>query len=167
MNHNTPAEPRQKCFKLFRDARDFFCGLNEEQVGKLVRAAMEYGNSGTIPTLDDMLMMYFRRLKQQVDQDAEQYENRCRQNSINAKKRYANKVPTKEEAAAYFKEESLQSDPDHFFDHYEARGWCVNSGPIKDWKALARAWEKNGNRSNQVRSNSSSTLDYIDMEDLK
>lgn len=161
---NTEAGSKQEYFKLFRDCRELFLDLTAEQVGRLIRAVIAYGNRGVEPELDDELMMYFVMMKLQIDKDAERYENRCRQNSINASKRYAGKPPTKEKAAAYFKEESFQSDPEYFFDYYEARGWCVNQNPIKDWKALARIWEKNSSRNGKAMNEKPSVLEYLDPE---
>lgn len=143
MSHKEiPAVSRQEFFKLFLDNRELFHMLSVEQVGKLIRAVLKYGRDGTTPTLDAETIMYFMVMKDQIDRDAENYENRCRQNSVNAKKRFVNKTPVKEEVSVYFKEESLHSDPEYFFNYYEARGWCINGSQIADWKALAKTWEK-------------------------
>ena len=31
---------------------------------------------------------------------------------------------------------------DDFFDYYEAKGWLVGKGKMKDWKAVIRNWER-------------------------
>jgi hypothetical protein len=39
---------------------------------------------------------------------------------------------------------------DHFYDHYQAKGWVVGRVKMKDWKAAVRTWEKNNiNKPNQ------------------
>lgn len=51
--------------------------------------------------------------------------------------------PTLEQVEAYCKERVNQVDPEYFLDYYEARGWKLKDGPMKDWKASVRTWEKN------------------------
>lgn len=168
MEHKTEStEARQECFKLFLDHNELFHMISPEQVGKLIRAILKYGSNGTMPELDDELTMYFLMMKGQIDQDAERYENRCRQNSINAKKRYTSKIPVLEDVKTYFMEQSLQSDPEYFFDYYQARGWCANNNQILDWKALARTWEKNDKQKGKKFDDLPATLEYIDVEGIE
>ena len=56
--------------------------------------------------------------------------------SNNAQTREVNPSPTLEEVKAFFSAEGLSSNPDIFFNHYEALGWKN----ISDWKAKAREW---------------------------
>ena len=56
--------------------------------------------------------------------------------SNNAQTREATPSPTLEEVKAFFSKECLSSNPDIFFNHYEALGWKN----ISDWKAKAREW---------------------------
>ncbi len=40
-----------------------------------------------------------------------------------------------------------------FWDYYESNGWRVGRNPMKDWKAAARRWQRNGtNRKNTTES---------------
>lgn len=160
-------ETRQECFKLFLDYNGLFHMLRPEQVGKLIRAILQYGSEGTMPDLDDELMMHFLMMKTQSDRDAERYVSRCRQNSINAKKRYESKLPVLEDVKAYFEEQALQSDPVRFFDYYQARGWCVNNSQITDWKALARTWARNDKQRYNNYDVLPEALQYIDTEGVK
>jgi hypothetical protein len=52
--------------------------------------------------------------------------------------------PTLEEVTAYCRERKNSVDPRRFFDYYEARGWRLRNGSMKDWKAAVRYWEGNG-----------------------
>ena len=51
--------------------------------------------------------------------------------------------PSAEEVKAYCKERNNTIDAEHFIDYYEARGWMLNKGKMKDWKAAVRTWERN------------------------
>ena len=52
--------------------------------------------------------------------------------------------PTREEAAAYVKEQGLtRVDLDKFFDYYASNGWKVGKNSMKDWKATLRNWNRN------------------------
>lgn len=54
--------------------------------------------------------------------------------------------PTLEEVMGYAQERGNKIDPIVFFDYYEANGWVQGKQgkPLKDWKAAARYWERNG-----------------------
>ena len=52
--------------------------------------------------------------------------------------------PTREEAAAYVKEQGLtRVDLDKFFDYYQSNGWKVGKNSMKDWRATLRNWNRN------------------------
>jgi hypothetical protein len=44
---------------------------------------------------------------------------------------------------AYCTERGNSVDPEAFVDYYAARGWKLKNGPLVDWKAAVRTWEKN------------------------
>jgi hypothetical protein len=55
--------------------------------------------------------------------------------------------PTREEVREFWKTGSpenspLHGDPDAFFDHHETYGWRGKKGPIQDWRAAARTWDR-------------------------
>ena len=56
--------------------------------------------------------------------------------------------PTIEEVKAYFVEKGFKSDPEHYYDYFESNGWRTSGGrgPMKDWKAAARNWERNDSK---------------------
>lgn len=50
--------------------------------------------------------------------------------------------PSREEVWKYCDELESLVDPDKFFDYYDKRNWQTASGPVYDWQALFRAWDK-------------------------
>lgn len=50
--------------------------------------------------------------------------------------------PTQEEIMLYFSQMGFTMDPVRFRDYYEALGWEIKGSPIRDWKALARNWQR-------------------------
>jgi len=53
------------------------------------------------------------------------------------------KRPTVAEVEKYCSERGNDIDAEAFVDYYEARGWQLKSGVMKDWRAAVRTWEKN------------------------
>lgn len=51
-------------------------------------------------------------------------------------------TPEREEIEAYCRERKNGIDADYFYNYYAATGWKVGQNPVRDWKALVRAWEK-------------------------
>ncbi len=52
--------------------------------------------------------------------------------------------PTLPEVQAYCAERGNSIDAAYWVDYYQTRGWKLKSGPMVDWKAAIRTWEKNG-----------------------
>ena len=51
--------------------------------------------------------------------------------------------PKPSEVEDYAQQIGFSLDGNHFCDYYEARGWQLNTGPMKDWKAAVRTWKRN------------------------
>lgn len=79
-------------------------------------------------------------------------------NTINNKRTFT--IPTPLEVSSYGKEIDFQIDGEYFCDHYEARGWKLNSGTMKDWKATVRTWKRNHAKfdNNKQQNNQSSKI---------
>jgi len=58
-------------------------------------------------------------------------------------------IPTREEIKAFCEERKNGIDGDYFFDYYAATGWRVGQNPIRDWRALVRAWEQRDKQQGQ------------------
>jgi hypothetical protein len=69
-------------------------------------------------------------------------------NTINNKRTFI--IPTASEVSSYGKEIGFQIDGEYFCDHYEARGWKLTSGMMKDWKATVRTWKRNQGKFNNT-----------------
>ena len=52
--------------------------------------------------------------------------------------------PTPEQVAAYAAEYGGSLDAHRFCDHYASKGWKIGKTPMKDWKAAARNWMRDG-----------------------
>ena len=59
-------------------------------------------------------------------------------------------IPTREEIKAFCEERKNGIDGDYFFDYYAATGWRVGQNPIRDWRALVRAWEQRDKQQGQL-----------------
>lgn len=73
-------------FLIYLDYKEHFELLSDEQLGKLLRAIMEYEETGTVPALEGMEKMAFSFIKAQLDRDREKYENKCEKNKLNGAK---------------------------------------------------------------------------------
>ena len=51
-------------------------------------------------------------------------------------------IPERAEIERYCRERGNGIDAGYFYDYYAATGWQVGQNPVRDWRALVRAWEK-------------------------
>ena len=54
--------------------------------------------------------------------------------------------PTREEAESYFREKGYTFSLDTWFSYYEANGWQVGRGRMKDWRASLAYWQSKEKR---------------------
>lgn len=59
--------------------------------------------------------------------------------------------PTLEEVKGYWFAQGFSSDPEVFWNYYEANGWRVGKNPMKNWKSTAQNWEKRDREYNANR----------------
>lgn len=52
--------------------------------------------------------------------------------------------PTLQDVEDYAYEKGLDIDAERFVDFYASKGWKVGSSPMKDWRAAARNWARDG-----------------------
>ena len=51
--------------------------------------------------------------------------------------------PTEEQVRAYCMAHGFRKvDPQRFVEHFEKEGWQSRGSPVKDWKAMVRAWDR-------------------------
>lgn len=74
--------------------------------------------------------------------------------NVKKKKNDKNVIPpTLEMILKYSKIRNNSVDINKFFNHYEAKGWMIGKGKMKDWQAAYRTWEpaKNPKQSNDLK----------------
>ena len=57
------------------------------------------------------------------------------------------------EVERYCKELGATVDPFRFCEYYDARAWCVDGEPIRDWRALLRSWNEHDFKGDPERRN--------------
>ena len=67
--------------------------LSDEEVGQLIRALLVYANSwengnGTVPEMSQIVKVAFVPIRKQIDVEFLNYEQKCRTNTENARKRW-------------------------------------------------------------------------------
>lgn len=62
--------------------------------------------------------------------------------------------PTVNEVRDYCMERGNSIDPEKFVDYYTANGWQCRTGPLKDWKAAVRGWERNEKKERKAENKS-------------
>lgn len=58
-------------------------------------------------------------------------------------------IPTVDEVRRYCQDRGNKIDAERFIDYYSQRKWVLDSGPVKDWKALVKCWETKDNEANE------------------
>lgn len=63
-------------------------------------------------------------------------------------------IPTLEEIDSFVKENNYKVNPQKFFLHYNAQNWKIGERPIKNWKAVLKAWEFNSKNASSTPTSS-------------
>ena len=80
-----------KSIILYLDSLVAIEHLTDEQAGILIKAVLRYAKDGQqLETSDTALIALFSILCAQIDRDHRKYEERCKRNSANARKRHTN-----------------------------------------------------------------------------
>lgn len=75
-------------FPMFFRYRESFTGLTDEQVGRIIRAAIDYAVDGKTPRLSPVEAMAFQFIRGDIDRSMQAYEERCEKNRQNVQKRW-------------------------------------------------------------------------------
>ena len=78
----------QKGFVVYGDIKATADELTDEQLGKLFRGMIDYFVEGECPRFTDSLKFAFIPIRQQMDRDAEKYNEKCEKMRENVKKRW-------------------------------------------------------------------------------
>ena len=84
-------------FMLYKNWRALFDSCTDEEAGRLIKALFGFACDGEVPELDRMLSGIFMMMTQQMQSDGAKWENKCKRNSENIRKRW-NKANTEKEA---------------------------------------------------------------------
>ncbi len=77
----------KKSLLLYYDYKSHFDFLTDEQVGKIVRAMLEYEVDGVLPEFDETIMkMTFSFVKSNLDRDRKKWVKMCKTNKENGSK---------------------------------------------------------------------------------
>jgi len=102
----------KKSFILYNDMAVPFKTLPLDEAGILINAVFEYQNGGVVQHLSPSVMMAFTFIKQQLDRDAGKYEDTCRQNRVNAQKRWDKANPADTPACDRMRPDAKHADTD-------------------------------------------------------
>ena len=80
-------------FKLFGRNEAIFSASSDEAVGRAIKAAFRYLNTGEVPELDECSNILFAALRRDIDQCAEEYLSTCEKNRTNIQKRWDKNKP--------------------------------------------------------------------------
>mgnify|MGYP001057596022 CR=1 FL=1 len=79
----------KKSFVLYFDNKTQFDMLSDDQAGKLIKGIYEFVCSGVTPEFEDgMIRMAFSFISAAIVRDTAKYEEKCRKNKENVKKRF-------------------------------------------------------------------------------
>ena len=73
-------------FILYTEQKEVINKLSDEQAGKLIKAIYEYGETGQMPKLDTLLEIVIIPFKQNIDRNADKYEEIKQKRSLAGKK---------------------------------------------------------------------------------
>lgn len=73
-------------FLIYLSYEEQFEMLSDEELGKLMRAILQYEKSGEIPMLDRPLNLAFSFIKTRLDDDRKKYKEKCEKNRKNGMK---------------------------------------------------------------------------------
>ena len=113
---------------------------------------------------------YYRGLKDPVEQREGWRQRKAKQREHEKEKpekkppSTAFKKPTRAEVVEYCTEKRLELvDVDVFMDHYEANGWMIGKGKMKDWQATIRNWDRREKEAGSGRGKKSQSGGYTGM----
>lgn len=100
-----------KSIILYLDSLVAIEHLTDEQAGILIKAVLRYAKDGQqLETSDTALIALFSILCAQIDRDHKKYEERCKRNSANARKRHTNQGQNEQSQAIAIDGKPPQAD---------------------------------------------------------
>lgn len=78
---------KPKAMQILLEQYDLVSMLSDEEAGKLFKALFQFAENGEITEFNGMLKMAFVAISKQVKNFSDHYEEKCRKNSENAKRK--------------------------------------------------------------------------------
>ena len=121
-------------FPCFHSYRRRTKNLTDQEVGRLFRALLEYSETGEAPELTGRESIAFDFIADDIDRARERYDDSCRKNAENVKKRWS-----KEDTSEY---ERIQSYENDTVEYDRIRPHTEDTKAKEKEKANAKAKEK-------------------------
>lgn len=116
-----------KYFCFYHDYIKKFNLLDDEQAGRVVKAALAYAATGEETELPITEQVMFEFIKGDIDRQSEEYDKKCERYRQNARKRYQKNAPHEEEEieeddsamACHGRQEEDKEEYKYEYEHYE------------------------------------------------
>ena len=163
-----------KYIKVFTDFIENLECLEDDEIGRLFKAMLEYGKDCTQPSLPGNERFLWATARKQIDVLRKSYDHQCEVNRKNRNessrivtksdessqdkdkdkdKEKEKKVvkrftpPTYQEVKDYCSEAGLTNvDPNKFVDFYSSKNWMVGKSKMVSWQAACRNWNRSDSR---------------------
>lgn len=163
-----------KYIKVFTDFIENLECLEDDEIGRLFKAMLEYGKDCIQPSLPGNERFLWATARKQIDALRKSYDHQCEVNKKNRNessrivtksdessqdkdkdkdKEKEKKVvkrftpPTYQEVKDYCSEAGLTNvDPNKFVDFYSSKNWMVGKSKMVSWQAAARNWNRSDSR---------------------
>lgn len=90
-----------KAIFLYLDYLELFREFTLEERGRLITAMLEYVTTGAIPEFTGPERYVWPSLRNQIDRDTAKYEEKCRKNAENARKRRSENLAMESECKPF------------------------------------------------------------------
>ena len=142
-----------KSIILYLDSLVAIEHLTDEQAGILIKAVLRYAKDGQqLETSDTALIALFSILCAQIDRDHKKYEERCKRNSANARKRHTNQGQNEQSQPIAIDGKPPQTDG------------CLNDNDNKNNNDSYK--DNNNNTANALFINSGSDVSFDDILEM-
>lgn len=124
--------------------------LSDEQFGRVIRAAIEYAENGTIPELDAMEMMGFAFVREDIDRANDNYKKVCEANRSNVQKRWDKK---KNDTTVY---DGIRTNTN---EYGRMNGISVDTNAYETYQSKGKGKSESNSNSNSERESISASDD--------
>ena len=97
-------------FPCFHSYRRRTKNLTDQEVGRLFRALLEYSETGEAPELTGRESIAFDFIADDIDRARERYDDSCRKNAENVKKRWSKEDTTEYERIQSYENDTVEYD---------------------------------------------------------